>query len=251
MILRIPIFAIALWVAVLPMRAADYNAIVLEQIRAMPVGGGYSTASPASENLRSAVRATPTGLEVRAGGATPSYCSGATYLVFLKTIGALLSRGELSLPAAAIAGLPPTKQADGEGVWGRWNANGPGAARLFHELGLGRNFTGFSEARPGDFLKIFWTDEVGANEHGHLVVFLGLEDRAGVPSVRFWSSNKPGGFGEKTVPHSKIARAIFSRLEHPERLAGVVALPARDAYLAGLLTRRSSFVEASEKVGAR
>jgi hypothetical protein len=31
-------------------------------------------------------------------------------------------------------------QRDGEGIWGRWNANGPGTARLFHEMNLGENF---------------------------------------------------------------------------------------------------------------
>src|SRR5256885_5765061 len=41
-------------------------------------------------------------------------------------------------------------QRDGEGIWGRWNANGPGTARLFQELGIGRNFVDVSQAQPGE-----------------------------------------------------------------------------------------------------
>jgi len=159
--------------------------------------------------------------------------------------------GALRLDAATIAGLPPQLQRDGQGAWGRWNANGPGTARLFYELGVGRNFTNWDEARPGDFLKIFWRDAVGSNEHGHSVIFLGTEAKDGVEFVRFWSSNQPAGFGEKSVAKSKIARALFSRLERPERFAGLAALPPVDAYLASLLERESSFAEACRLSGAR
>ena len=49
---------------------------------------------------------------------------------------------------ATLTSLLIAHQRDGQGVWGRWNANGPGTARLFTELRLGRNFTDFAEARP-------------------------------------------------------------------------------------------------------
>ena len=120
---------------------------------------------------------------------------------------------------------------------------------LFYELGLGRNFTSFSSARPGDFLKIFWTDAVGKKENGHSVIFLGLKTVDGVETVRFWSSNRPGGFGESSVPREKIARAIFSRLEHPEKISDWAILPESDAYLASLLTTESSFPEAAKMSG--
>ncbi len=138
--------------------------------------------------------------------APPSYCSAATYLVLLKVIeraqasGALISMRNRSRPAL---------QRDGEGVWGRWNANGPGTARLFYELGAGKNFTDWNEAKPGDFLKLFWRDAVGSNEFGHSVVYLGTETRGGVEFVRYWSSNKPDGFGEKSVAKSKVAARPF------------------------------------------
>ena len=102
-------------------------------------------------------------------------------------------------------------QRDGEGVWGRWNANGPGTARLFHELDLGRNFTDYALARPGDFMKIFWTSEVGRAERGHSVVYIGRELVGGTERVRFWSSNKPAGYGEKSVPRTEDRpRDIFT-----------------------------------------
>jgi hypothetical protein len=131
-------------------------------------------------------------------------------------------------------------QPDGVGVWGRWNANGPGTARLFAELGVGRNFVDWEQARAGDFMKIWWSDEIGKLERGHSVIYLGRESRGGVEQVRFWSSNKPGGYGEKTVPRAKIAWAVFSRFEKPEAITRVESLPARDTFLANMLRVRSS-----------
>jgi len=231
--------------------ASDFNEVILGQARGMPAGGGYATTTGAHEALSSAARFEPSGLRIKAESAMPSYCSGATYLVFLKSLGELQRRGLLRLDRATWSALLPAKVADGVGVWGRWNANGPGTPRLFHELGLGRNFSDISKAKPGDFLKIFWTDEVGRDERGHSVVFLGLEVRDGTEHVRYWSSNKPGGYGEKSVARSKIARTIFSRLESPDRIAAVATLPDRDPYLAGLLTKRSSFAEAARMSGIR
>jgi hypothetical protein len=232
-------------------RAADFNDVVLRQVAAMPTGGGYATTTAAHDALASSARMDADGLHLRPASATPSYCSGATYLVFLKTLGELQRRGDIRLDRSAWQALLPARVADGEGVWGRWNANGPGTPRLFHELGLGKNFSNFADARPGDFLKIFWTGEIGKNERGHSVVFLGLESVAGVEHVRFWSSNKPGGYGEKSVPRTKIARAIFSRIEDPARIVGAATLPARDSYLAGLLTKKSGAAEAARMCGIR
>ena len=158
--------------------------------------------------------------------------------------------GLLNLNYATLTALMIRQgQRDGEGIWGRWNANGPGTARLFYELGLGHNFTNFSDAQPGDFMKIFWNDEVGKLEHGHSVIYLGMEKRDGVDYVKFWSSNVPAGYGEKSVPRSKIVRAIFSRLEIPANLARVEQMPGLDAYLYGLQTKRSSFAEVQQKCG--
>lgn len=231
--------------------AGDWNSAVLEAVRSMPSGGGYSATTDASARLRASASALGDNLSVRPAVAQPSYCSGATFLVLLKVIARAQQTGAIQLQPSALEAVAPAMQRDGEGVWGRWNANGPGTARLFYELGLGPNFTDWSAARPGDFLKIFWRDAVGADEHGHSVVYLGTETRDGVEYVHFWSSNKPDGYGEKTVPKSKIVRALFSRLERPERLAMATALPHTDSYLASLLSRDSSFREACRMTGAK
>jgi hypothetical protein len=81
------------------------------------------------------------------------------------------------------------------------------------------------------------------------VIYLGTEFRDGEESVRFWSSNAPDGYGEKSVPKRKIARALFSRLERPEAFARAAALPQTDGYLASLLERNSSFAEACRLTG--
>jgi len=93
-------------------------------------------------------------------------------------------------------------------------------------------------------MKIFWTDTVGRHERGHSVIYLGRFQQNGVEMIRFWSSNKPLGYGVKSVPRSRIACAIFSRLEAPANIRRATILPFRNSYLASLLTNESSIAEA-------
>ena len=204
------------------MAPGRFNDLILEQVRKMPVGGRYSASRIATIRLQSAAHFESGKFFVLPDAASPSYCSGATYLVFMKTIEVLRAQGSLNLDHATLESLMIRGQRDGHGIWGRWNANGPGTARLFHEMDLGQNFDDFDEAQPGDFMKIFWSPEVGRAEHGHSVIYLGMEKKAGLDHVRFWSSNIPAGYGEKSVPRTKIIHAIFSRLDAPENLARVV-----------------------------
>ncbi len=227
--------------------AGDCNDVVLEQVRQMPKGGRYSVSHFAKIRLQSSAHFESGKFFIIPAG--PSFCSGATYLVFIRTIEALRERGQLSLDYATLERLIIRDQHDGEGVWGRWNANGPGTARLFHELQLGRNFDNIEQAKPGDFMKIFWSRQVGRNEHGHSTIFLGTENRPDGQYVRYWSSNVPSGYGEKSVPRSKVAYAIFSRLETPTNLARITSAPSVDTYLASLLRSRSSISEAGAKCG--
>ena len=227
--------------------AGDCNGLVLEQIKHMPQGGRYSVSHFAKIRLQSSAHFESGKFFIVPSG--PSFCSGATYLVFIRTIEALRARGELHLDYGTLEKLIIRDQRDGEGIWGRWNANGPGTARLFHELQLGENFDNFDRARPGDFMKIFWSRQVGRNEHGHSTIFLGIENRPDGQYVRYWSSNIPNGYGEKSVPRSKIAYAIFSRLQTPANLARINSAPLIDTYLASLLRTRSSISEASTKCG--
>ena len=226
-----------------------FNELILEQIRQMPQGGHYSASRVATIRLQSAAHFESGKFFVLPDAASPSYCSGATYLVFMKTIEALRARGSLHLDYATLESLMIRGQRDGEGIWGRWNANGPGTARLFHEMDLGQNFDDFAEAQPGDFMKIFWSPEVGRAEHGHSVIYLGMEKKLGLDYVRFWSSNIPTGYGEKSVPRAKIVHAIFSRLDAPGNLSRAQNAPAVDKYLASLLSGRSSYEEARAKCG--
>jgi hypothetical protein len=225
------------------------NDIILQQVKKMPVGGKYSATRTATIRLQSAAHFESGKFFVLPDAASPSYCSGATYLVFMKTIEELRAQGQLRLDYETLDQLMIRGQRDGQGIWGRWNANGPGTARLFYELGIGRNFDDFAQAEPGDFMKIFWSPEVGREEHGHSVIFLGMERKLGLDYVRFWSSNIPIGYGERSVPRSKISHAIFSRLYAPANLSRIDTVPPLDPYLASLERVRSSYAEAKEKCG--
>jgi hypothetical protein len=230
--------------------AEDLNGLVLDQVKQMPSGGRYSVSHFATIKLQSAAHFESGKFFIIPAAPYPSFCSGATYIVFIKTIEALRDRGQLELDFPTLNQLIIRDQHDGEGIWGRWNANGPGTARLFHELGLGRNFDKFEDARPGDFMKIFWSQQVGKSEHGHSTIFLGMENRLGVQYVRYWSSNIPLGYGEKSVPRNKIAYAIFSRLQTPANLSRINNAPLVDSYLASLLRKRSNFAEATRMCGS-
>jgi len=225
------------------------NNAIVEILRSMPAGGHYSASQAAFTGLGRAVGLGTAGLQIDPREAQPSFCSGATYLVFVQVLDQLSRQGVITLDAQTQRALLVNHQKDGQGVWGRWNANGPGTARLFTELGLGHNFTDFAAARPGDFMKIFWTEEIGQKEHGHSVIYLGSDVVGGKEFVHFWSSNmasNPGdlsGYGFKIVPRTKIARCIFSRLDHPGNIARISGIAGTDAFLASLLSRRVTIDE--------
>ncbi|HSI15742.1 MAG TPA: hypothetical protein VK961_27085, partial [Chthoniobacter sp.] len=225
------------------------NAIIVKAIESMPSGGGYRASGPAITALRGSMRASDGGIALEPAQATPSFCSGATYLVFLAALNELQRDKQISMSDATVRALLVEGQSDGTGVWGRWNANGPGTARLFFESGLGRNFTSFDEARPGDFMKVWWNDQIGALERGHSVVYLGQETRSDGPYVHYWSSNIPGGFGHAYVARQKMRRVLFSRLEHPEQINRVATLPAKDSYLASMLSKPSTPEQMAVVVG--
>ncbi len=229
--------------------APDINAMILSEVARIPEGGKYAANRYAILQLQSTAHFEKGKFFTIPDAPFPSFCSGATYLIFIRVLEDLRRMDAVKLEPATLSQLIIRGQPDGAGIWGRWNANGPGTARLFHELGLGRNFTDYAKARPGDFLKIFWTEEVGKKERGHSVIYLGRETVDGVEQVKFWSSNIPDGYGTKSVPRSKIAHAIFSRLEKPERLNRIGSIPATDPYLGSLLEVESSIAEAGRKSG--
>jgi hypothetical protein len=181
-------------------------------------GGGYKTNAQAFDALiRQACRWNPSLRRpvFLTGLAYPSFCSSACYLHLLNTLEIWDSAQERPVISeqAWLALIPRLEQADGVGPWGWANANGPGLAVLIHTLGAGINFEDWRYARPGDFMKIFWTDQIGHREFGHLTVLIKYSD----DQVSFWSSNMPDGYGVKTVPKEQIKRVIFTRITRPER----------------------------------
>lgn len=224
--------------------------MILEAIGTMPSKGTYRASASAMTALRQAIQCAGPLLQVDPSQATPSFCSGATYLVFVSVLARMNREDRLHWDQNTAAALKVTNQSDGTGIWGRWNANGPGTARLFYELGLGRNFTSLGEAQPGDFLKVFWTEDIGAREIGHSVIYLGRVTRPnGEPVVQYWSSNEPNGYGIAEVPLKRIKRMLFSRLEHPEAIVRQGKIPARDSYLAAMLKRPSTESEMLQMAG--
>ena len=265
-------FVLLMSVLSLPLLAAEpYNALVLETVREMPDGGGYSTGRDAFDGLKRRVQVFDDTLRIDHLLKGPSFCSSATYIPFLEVLEKIHRQTKSLIEAATAPRLLPTEPdgsllPDGFGVWGRWNANGPGTAGLFHDLDLGENFSddAFREAKAGDFLKIFWIwgRGVGKFERGHSVVFTKVlpEGATGsrVQRVCFWSSHgyedsRPSGMGEKCVPRSDIQNMIFSRLQNPENINRVLDadFPHENRYLSSLLDTESTIEEARRETGAR
>lgn len=214
-------------------------------------GGGYKANRQAMEALtQKACR-----WDARAGKpvfligeARPSFCSSACYLLLLKTLETWDSAhaSPVISERAWLALIPRLGQHDGDGPWGWANANGPGLAVLVHTLGAGVNFEDWRQARPGDFMKIFWTDHIGRRESGHLTVLV----KDGGDEVTFWSSNMPDGYGAKTIPKSKIKRVIFTRVTRPERF-NLAPSVGRHAWLASLLKQDVSMKEVRRHCGIK
>ncbi len=219
-----------------PDKTNDFNAKVLAAVSTMPVGGAYDASDPTKNLLPAACNLNSGKIRVNANKVKPSFCSGATYLVLLK-----------ALHSGSEALLPKTDQKDGHGVFGRWNANGPGAAKLVADLAAGKNFTSWAKAKPGDFLKIWWTDQIGAHERGHLVIYLDHDAK----NVRFWSSNQPGGYGIKSIPRRDCRRVLFTRITRPEKFADAKNLPTVDPWLAKMLRQDFTWKEVAAKCHVR
>jgi hypothetical protein len=181
---------------------SEIDKLIVQMIAKMPKGGEYHASRESTGKLAAAIRVKGDILDIDCQVARPSFCSSATYLLFVSVLEQLNKKKQLSFKPGVPEMLLVSGQHDGVGVWGRWNANGPGTARLFEELLLGNNFTSIDQAEPGDFLKIFWNDQIGSKEFGHSVIYLGRGDNG---TVKYWSSNKKGGYGPAEVPQSKTS----------------------------------------------
>lgn len=232
--------------------AQDFSAYVLSAVRAMPRGGGYAADRAAEQRLaQRGIVLGQGGLRVNPSAAAPTFCSAACYMVLIT---AMQNWERAACPSPVFSPslwahlrVEPTHP-DGFLSWGRVNANGPGFAKWVHDTAAGVNFSSLAAARPGDFLKFFHTPHIGAHERGHMVIFLGTEQRNGELCIRYWSSNKPAGFGVASHPVRKMHHLIFTRITHPQRLAAALRLPPSDPWLAAMLTHDFSPAECAAKI---
>ena len=228
-----------------------FNTRVLEVISKMPVGGEYAVSRTAAQALRNSITLDDKGqLSINEASATPSFCSGAVYLVLLRALKPEIDAiKDNTTRQKLIRSLTVAGQADGVGIWGRWNSNGPGMAVTFIEAEMGRSSWDFKSAIPGDFLKLWWTESIGSKEAGHSVVFLGFKKAEnGEDGVEFWSSNKPGGYGKKVVAFSKIKHALVTRCEHPSKVTEFLRLEQKNVFLADMLNRETTPDEINKKI---
>lgn len=139
--------------------------------------------------------------------AQPSFCSLATYGALIKalliydTAGAISREAWIALkPYCGIVDVVNERgynQDDGEGCWGRCNANGPAIAVFVNELKAGYSSTGYrgamtakykespaeryltddewradpvwAQALPGDLMKIFWNRNDRGSDSGAVI----------------------------------------------------------------------------------
>ncbi len=224
-------------------QAPAFNQNVLAAVKSMPVGGGYDATQKAVDRLAASVTLNDGVIVQDTKACGKSFCSGATYLVFLRVIEQLRLQNSSFLPVEKLSRFANLGVKDGEEIFGRWNANGPGTAKLFADLKCGVNFTSYAHAQPGDFMKMWWTEAIGGKERGHLVVYLGTTGN----QVHFWSSNEPNGYGRKSVSKSKIKHVLFSRLTHPQRLKNASKLPPKDPFLADMLRKDFTWPQVVKK----
>ncbi len=250
----------------------DYNTMILEIIEGLPKGGGYDVRAsrvvlPVISVHQLGARL---GMYVRDGH--PSHCTSAAYAVYTHLVARLHNSGKINLSVDHIRSLQAVKTKpdgtsmfDGQGPFWIFNANGAGVAAFLKHTGTGISFRddALLHARPGDFLKIFWNENVGIetyknggvnrskSEKGHQVVFTGRKTIAGIDMICFWGSQKQGktkrgkrkqvryfaaqpggkvhnGYGEVCRPRDDIKHMIFSRIVCMKNLAsGLEAMSTR------------------------
>ncbi len=227
-----------------------WNEVILSVISGVKNGGGYYTGGrPTDEYPVTTGQAMYNAFSIKSGRgvidlskARPSYCSSAVYMVMLKTLSVWDKNHVISKAAwqnlrpYTIRGLSYPPQNDGDGCWGRANANGPGPAVLVKELGAGKNYyvaapseyreadgywKAWAKAEPGDLMKIFRTKYIGRDERGHMTVYLGHRYALGENGKRddiiyYWSSqSSTGGYGIASSRASEIFRAVLTKVTKP------------------------------------
>jgi len=231
-----------------PENTPEFNKMVVKATTLFPQGGDYSVSSKAIAALRKGTFLNEKDqLEIKPEVVTPSFCSGATYMALLEVLAFLQYTHQIPLSPEELQALAKIGQPDGNGIWGRWNANGPGTAKLVEELNAGINFTDLKSALPGDFLKIWWTEEIGSKEKGHSVIYLGTETKNGKEYLCFWSSNIPEGYSSKCVPIEKCKRLLFTRITKPQNFKNISKIEETNTFLADMLKRPFTWEEVKKE----
>ena len=228
----------------------DYNRMILDIIRDLPDGGGYSLGSDLELPTITAHNIGGGHWQMRVYDGHPSHCTSATYTVFAHLAARLQDAGRIELTSeqilslVAMRSLPDGRsRSDGQGPFWIFNSNGAGVAALLKHTGTGFSFRDdkLLYARPGDFLKLFWNENVGSSESGHQVIYTGNRKLEGRDMVCFWSSQRQrkkkrngrteplyfpasatgkvhNGYGQVCRPREDIKAMIFSRLTCMEHL---------------------------------
>jgi len=92
------------------------NQYVLNAVKSMPRGGGYEASQKAVDRLAWSVKLRDGKIRTNLKEAGPSFCSGATYIVFLKVIEELRKKGSLKLSQKSLARYADLDKEDGEGI---------------------------------------------------------------------------------------------------------------------------------------
>jgi hypothetical protein len=229
----------------------DYNAMIVDIIHSLPTGGGYSIGSDFVAPVIQTHNIGGGRHELRVYDGFPSHCTSATYALYAHLVAVLHNNGSINLSAdnlrslAVRRSLPDGSElTDGHGPFWIFNSNGAGVAAFLKHTGTGQSFRDdqLAYARPGDFLKLFWNENVGSSEQGHQVVYLGKKTEGDRDMICFWGSQHQGkkkrsggtgalyfpaaagdevkdGYGEVCRPRSDIKEMIFSRVTCMEHLA--------------------------------
>ena len=149
-----------------------------------------------------------------------SYCSGASYTVFIEALNLIFAGSNKILPeenyeAMRMQEPDGGRREDNVKFWGKWNADGYGNHfSLVQYSKIGKKINP-KNARPGDFVNISWKSGLG-----HSVVFLGwnIDEKNDTNLVYFSSQKHTNGFGDVSVNINKIQEVLFVRLYEPYSL---------------------------------
>lgn len=205
--------------------APGFNKFILKAIDIVqataPDGGGYFA------NIKAQPPETPIGYELKLFGKSlfkpqrkTSFCSGATYAVFIEALNMIYADSTKELDferfeAFRMEELDGKRREDGVKFWGKWNDDGYGNHYAMVQYSKIGTRISPEEALPGDFVNISWT-----NGGGHSTVFLGWYiDEKGEKRLMYFSSQKStNGLADQGVKISNIKELCFVRLTNPDNI---------------------------------